>query len=189
MICGRLLATIVVGGGLAVAAPRTLYRTEFEPMATTLTIRADLSFEGNYYETGQLAPGIERLKKLFSVVYTNGTGTNQATVLFAENYAGSTPTLNLQALTDFLGQSRNLAKVTAIAFINNDTANTLSLTGNFLTRLSGVSVGTESMFVLPGGANVFFAPTTGFKYAVDGTHAVIATDVSTNFDIIILGET
>lgn len=140
---------------------------------------------GSMFETDQLANQRSTTPEPYRTTITYGTGTNQATFAYAERNPAS---INLQAIVDVLSVTRNATQVGMVWIVNRDNTNNLSLTGNFLTRLAGVTNGSESMWVNAGGESKFVAMVSGKKYVVDGTHAVIGFDVSTSYDVLILGQ-
>ncbi len=102
--------------------------------------------------------------------FSNGTGANQANLLFADKRtlaASASETLNLNSLTDPVGSSINFATVKFIK-IRADKANTNNVVvGNagstpFLGPLGGT---TPTVTIPPGGVALFTAPPAGWTTA------------------------
>lgn len=181
----RRIPWLAILGGLALSCVPALVAEKDDMATVSLDFVLESFGNGSMFETDQLANKKSINPEPYRVRITYGTGTNQATFAYAER----NPTLiSLLAIVDLMEISRVTAQVTEVWIINRDTTNNLSLTGNFLTRLAGVTTGSESMWVQAGGQNRFTAPVTGKKYTVDASHALIGFDVSTSYDVLILGQ-
>lgn len=143
---------------------------------------------GAYFETDQIANRVARMPESYRKELAYGTGTNQATVIYAERWT-TAGTLEMRPLVDVNGDSRTLAKVSFIAILNRDLANSMDCTGDFLQRMTSVDGATGNHFLKPGGMWAFGSPVSGSKYAVSAGFDTIAFDgTSTSFDVLIVGE-
>ena len=153
-----------------------------------LTVAAD------YTKSMDLSTARDRLDKVFEQLFTTGTGSSQANVLWHDERTltdGSNENLDLSGvLMDSFGDSVALVKVKGLIIKNQSTTQTLSVGGAASAQFSTwVGAVTDIVKVPPGGVLCLFNPA---GYTVTNTTADLlkilnSAGASCIYDIIIIG--
>ena len=139
-----------------------------------------LSILAHETSSGDISQTLRATPATYSVTLGDGTGANQAQVVWSDSrtLAGPSSTLNASSLTD----DRGTVSITAIKGMYFRNSSTAALT---LTPLGSADAFGGSQYVQPGGVVVTVAP--GASGMLAGSAAVTGSAGQT-FDIILIGE-
>jgi hypothetical protein len=126
-----------------------------------------------------------------SVVFSNGSGASQASVLYqgSLSLSGGVYSVDLNGtLTDSYGSTVNLVRVKAIAFQNNSASNSMTL-GNGTDAWATLLNSTGTLTIPPGGWFVFSTPdATGWTVTASTADILKVAGTGTDgFTIVVLG--
>lgn len=149
-----------------------------------------LSILAHETSSGDISRTLRATPASYSLILGNGTGANQAQVVWSDaRTATTTPgSLDLASLTD----DRGTVSFTAIKamYLRNSGSVTLNWNGGSWVNGPLSSPGDCVLFIPAGGCAVFVAPTAG-GYAVAGSPQTMAFDTpsgSTTYEIVLIGE-
>lgn len=159
---------------------------------STLSLRLQAQRTGSL-DIEQLASTIDRLT---TVIHTDGTGANQATVMWSDTRtlsSGSSESLDLSgsSLQDAFGANIALTTIKGIILYSN-AANTVNLTiGNVTNGLATIfGAATQSLTLHPGELLVKWTPNaTGYAVTAGTADLLKITNgaASSVYDVIIIG--
>lgn len=167
-------------------------------MAKTFAGTARVSLTGTMDNTVDLGNIAYNLSYAQSISITNGTGANQANMIFTDTRtltASSSEDLDLAGgLTDAYGAAITFTKIKGIivSASSNNTNNVIVGGDGSAAFVNWVGDATDTIVVRPGGTFALFAPDST-AYAVTATTGDIlqiansAGSTSVTYDIIILG--
>jgi hypothetical protein len=164
--------------------------------AGTLAGRVELGVTANYTKTTGLTTSRDRLEKTFEQLFSSGTGSGQANVLWHGERTladGASENLDLAGiLTDAFGDTVTLAKCKGLIIANKSTTQTISVGGAAATQfVAWVGSATDYVKVAPGGVLALFNPGGYTVTAASADLLKIANSAGAAaiYDIIIIGST
>ena len=161
-------------------------------MATTFKGTLSIQAIGDYVKDADLLNVLAALNHGFASTYENGTGTDQANILFVDTrtLAAASESFDLNALTDVYGDVRNCTNI-KVLYIRNKSVTAgenFAITGNWLPAfLTGTGPG---FFVYPKAYALFnFSRGVAVVNVTSDTLTIsnVAAAATFDYDIIIIG--
>lgn len=132
-------------------------------------LSANVGIQGisEHTKTNDLSTTKDRVELVISQAFANGTGNNQADLIFHDKRTladGASENLDLSgSLTDVFGSTLTFAKIKAIIIQNLSTTQILTVGGAAANALiNWVADATDKINIPPGGAFCIMAPLAGF---------------------------